>query len=578
MEDKGYRRIAIMFVFCALAGVTAACQHAGTVQEHVSENVELHEENPYKPSEEDMSDSESSEDGEPSEHDMSAADDEVAKNLLCLRDGDTKSLVGVSFGDAFDYDTYVDMGSWKEGRIYHLKDEEQEGPYFLFNGKGSGFSGLVQFGGSAGGDFLGIRLGEDSLDKIVDVLGVNTALKGEMTYSVMETWAIWDFETATLSFRMKDGIIQAVEYVAKGDIADAPELSEEETDFGRDRRETRGRAETVYNWSAYGSTLEGSYAVCDPRDVDYDENTADEFIREYLLSQGIHKEKPDKVTYDQNGDVLAECYVDEEKGEYCIILHVWGDWLVDFDSGTRRYLDALYCTTHTLSDRDICGYTIYEEDTEQGRVWERLYDNNRKKMTEVVYEYVSDIPFPFVLESWNLEETYPELLIRNQKTWFMKEAAKFDEEGRFIAYKEGVYHVYQGEYLCEPCRTVYDGQGRLKAIQEELQEEDREEDWGWWDDSIDYSGQIEIQYRDDGTVSNMEYIRPSYRYGTSDSSGSIVFDERGRMLNNEYYITHGSDNTIYLYEEDSDMPWCVIQWCCFAPGFENIYLFLSHEP
>lgn len=164
-------------------------------------------------------------------------------------------------------------------------------------------------------------------------------------------------------------------------------------------------------------------------------------------------------------------------------------------------------------------YMIREESADQGRRWERLYDNNRQKMAEVIYEYIPVMPFPLVLESWNLDAFHPRLLVRNQKTWFMEETAKFDEEGKFIAYNEGIYHVYQGEYL-----------------------------------------------------------RPYYRYGTFDSSGDIEYDEKGRMLRNEYYVTHGGDMDIYLYEEDSDMPWGVIRWCCFAPGFEDIYLFLPQEP
>ena len=72
------------------------------------------------------------------------------------------------------------------------------------------------------------------------------------------------------------------------------------------------------------------------------------------------------------------------------------------------------------------------------------------------------------------------------------------EEGKFISYDEG---VDQGEYLLGSCHTVYDEEGRLNAIQEELQKEDIEEYWGWWDESIDYSdysGQIEMQYSNDG--------------------------------------------------------------------------------
>lgn len=591
MKNRGYHRLITALVFCLLTGVTAGYERGGTAEEQIFESMESDpaadtaaakaetaedtaescEEDSRRPVEDPLPGESTS-----AEYDMPVqADDEETRNLLSLRDGDTQSLVGVSFGDVFDYDNYVDAGSRDGARMYHLKDGEAGGLYFLFNGKGNGFSGLIQFAAFTGGDFLGISVGEDSVEKIADVLGSPTALKSEKTYNGRENWAIWEFETASLSVRVKDGIIQTVEYLAKEDIADAPELPEEQTDLGRDRRETLGRVETIYNWSAYGSTSEGSYAVCDPRDVDYDENTADEFIREYLLSQGIHKEEPDRISYDQNGDVLAECYVDEEKGEYCIILHIWGNWLVDFDAGTRRYLDALYCTAHTLDEEDIYGYMIYEEDASQGRRWERLYDNNRKKMAEVIYEYISETPFPMVLASWNLDAFHPKLLIRNQKTWFFKGAAIFDKAGRFTAYDGG---VDQGEYLPDSCRTIYDEEGRLTAIQEELQEEDKEEGWGWWDESVDYSGQIEIWYRDDGTVSNMEYIRSPNRYGTFDSRGDIEYDEKGRMLSNEYYVTHGEHMDIYLYEEDSDMPWGVIRWCCSAPGFEDIYLFLPQEP
>lgn len=574
MKNKGYHLLSIVLLFCLLAGAIAACKRADTVVEHdsgadtVTTATETAEDT-TGPSEESLR--------EPVEEDWLAETDEVTVNLLRLKAGDIEPLVGVSFGDVFDYDRYVDTGSWAGTQMYRLKDAEDGNLCYLFGGKGNGFSGLVQFAGLAGGDFLGIRVGEDSVEKIADVLGAYTVEKRKSNSGTV-TWAIWDFETPTLSVRIKDNIIQTVEYLAKGDIADAPELPEEETDLGRDRQETSGRVETVYNWSACGSASEGSYAVFDPRDVDYDDNTVDEFIREYLLSQGIYKEEPDRITYDQNGDVLAECYVDEEKGEYCIILHIWGHWLGDFDAGTRRYLDALYCTTHTLGEEDIRGYMIYEEDTAGSRRRERLYDDNRQKMAEVTYEYMPQMPFPLILESWNLDSLQSGLLIRNQKTWFMRKAAGFDEEGKFIAYNEGGDGVYQGEYLCGPCRMVYDGKGRITAIQEELQEEDLEEGWRSWEEDIDFSGQIEIKYRDDGTVSSVEYFRPYYRYGTSDSSGVIEYDEQGRMLANEYYITHGSDINIYLYEDDGDMPWCMICWCSSSPGFADIYLFLPQEP
>lgn len=188
------------------------------------------------------------------------------------------------------------------------------------------------------------------------------------------------------------------------------------------------------------------------------------------------------------------------------------------------------------------------------------------------------MPFPLVTESWNLNENFiPPVLIRNQKTWFYKEQAEFDEQGKFIAYRGSIDDERGGEYLYYPCRTKYDADGRLHAIQEEQQEYDIEEGWGWRDENIDYSGQIEFSYDKNGTIKHVDYLRSFYTHGTTDSSGVIEYDEKGRMIYNNYYITHGSDAGIFLYEKDSAMPWCVFHWCSYQRGFEGIYLFLP-EP
>lgn len=542
MKDRKNRNLTIVLAICLLSAFVISCGRTDTGEE-------------------------------------SEAADEVARNLLCLRDGDTESLIGMSFGDEFDYDRYVSRASSGEGwHYYSLKGSEYDSMYFLFNGKGNGFSGLTQFGG----DFLGVAVGEDTVETLSDVLGAYT-VENKRTYNGTDTWAIWDFETATLSAKIKDGTIQTMQYLAKGDIADVPEKPEEETDFGRDRRETEGRVETVYNWRAYGSESKGPYAVYDPRsgpydDVpeEYDESTRDEFLHEYLLDQGIRKEEPDGVIYDQNGDPYVEYYVDGEDGKYCFIFHMWGNYLVDYDQGIHQYKDALYCTAYTPDEDDLFGYIIYEEDTEQNRYCERLYDRNGKKMAEAAYEYIPEMPFPLVVESWNLDSFHPKLLIRNQKTWFYMERAQFDSEGKLIAYNGRTGEGEGGEYLTYLCQATYDMDGRLTQLREEPAKEEIEEAWGWWDEAEDYSGWMKFGYSE-GVISSVDYRRTSYVYGTTDDVGHIDYDEKGRMLCNDYYITHGSDSDIYLYEGDSDMPWCVIRWCGFAPGFEDIYLFLPEE-
>lgn len=497
-----------------------------------------------------------------------------AQSLICLKNGDTESLVGLSFGDEFDYDRYVISGYSGDEARYHLKDAEYGSVHFVFNGKGNGFSGLMQFWE---GDFFGIILGEDTLETLTDVLGEPDMLEDEKNGGTTELWAIWHFETASLSARIRDGKIRTMEYCADGDIADAKEKTEAETDFGKDRSTGEGCAEVIYSWSAYGSSSEGAYAIYHPYNDDYDESGAgvDDFIHNYLLEQGIDKEKPDGVSYNQNGDTFVEYYVDREKEQYCFVVHLWGDYWVDYEKGISKYQDAVYCTAYTLDEDDKAGYLIYEQNEEKDIWHEQLYDIWGKKMAEVSYEYIPGTQFPFITESWNLNSGFfPSALIRNQKTWFYKEQAQFDKDGKFISYNGSIDEERGGEYFCYPCRTVYDTDGRLYALQEEMQVYDIENEQGWGNENIDYSGQMEFSYYEDGTIKNVDYFRSSNIHGTSDSSGYIDYDEKGRMIYNDYYITHGGDSSIFLYEDDSTMPWCVFHWCSFLPGFEGVDLFL----
>lgn len=499
-------------------------------------------------------------------------EDEVTRNLHLLQNGDTKPLVGLSFGDALDYDGYKIYG-WSGTETWYRREDCAYGDMgLIFGGKRNGFSGLIIY---SKGNFCGIILGEDTVDTFKEVLGEPDTWEEESDGYETSRWAVWNFEDAVLSVRIKGGKVRAVKYLANGDIADAKETPEAETDFGIDRRAGNGSAELVYEWSACGWNPDNGYATYHPYDDDYDMNKVDAFVQNYLQEQGIHKKTPDGVSYNQNGDLFVEYYVDKEKGQYCFIVHLWGEYWLDYNNGISQYRDAVYCTTYTLHDDDKAGYVLREQNPVQNRNRERLYDRWGKKVAEVSYEYVSQMPFPLVTESWNFTADFSSIpLIRNQKMWFYKELAQFDSDGRFFSYIDQNDATYTGEYFPYSCRTVYDTNGRLKAIQEELQEYDIEREWGQWDDSIDYSGQIAFDYHEDGTLKSADYFRSSYTHGTTDSSGNIVYDQKGRMIYNDYYITHGGDASIYVYEEDSDMPWCELHWCSYAPGFEAVYLFL----
>ena len=551
-------RMGIIMIICLLSVAVTSCKKTDTYMEipEVTEEETLHME------EETAQDTDSMF--------AESEEDTIAKNLLCLKNADTRALVGLSFGDALDYDGY-EILSRSEDEVRYRREACAYGDVGLvFGGRGNGFSGLKQYWS---GNFFGIMLGEDTIDAFTDVLGEPDTWEEEASGSETVLWAVWDFEDAMLSVRIKEGKVRAVKYLANGTIADAQEKPADETDLGRDRQTAQECVEAVYNWSAYGSDSEGAYAVYSPYDDDYDAGKVEVFVQNYLLSQGINKETPDGAVYNENGDLFVEYYVDKENAEYCFIVHLWGEYWLDYDNGISAYQDAVYCTTHTIKEEDIAGYVLCEQDTTRNTAQERLYDIWGKKVAEVSYEYIPEMPFPLVTQSWNFTAGFsPVPLIRNQKMWFYKEQAQFDAEGKFCSYASK--ESDDSEYFPYPCRTVYNTDGRLQAIQEELQEEDIEREWGWWDDDIDYSGQIAFEYDTDGTIRHAEYVRSSYTHGTTDSSGTIDYDENGRMIENDYYITHGGHTDIFLYEGDSTMPFCVFHWCSFAPGFENIYLFL----
>lgn len=499
-------------------------------------------------------------------------EDEVTRNLHLLQNGDTKSLIGLSFGDALDYDGYTICG-WSDTETWYRREDCAYGDVgLIFGGKGNGFSGLKI---SGNGNFFGIILGEDTVDTFTEVVGEPDTWEEEAYGNETLHLAVWNFEDAVLSVRIKEGKARGVEYCANKNIADAKETPETETDFRVDLMARNGSAEMVYEWSAFGQNPDNGYAMYHPYDDNYDMDQVDAFVQNYLQEQGIDKETPDGVSYNHNGDLFVEYYVDREKEQYCFIVHLWGEYWVDYQKGLSQYQDAVYCTAYTLHDDDKAGYVLREQNTVQNTNREQLYDRWGKKVASVSYEYVPRMPFPLVTESWNLTAGFSSIpLIRNQKMWFYKELAQFDADGSFVSYIGQNDKTYTGEYFPYSCRTVYDADGRLEAIQEELQEYDIERGWGWWDDSIDYSGQITFDYYEDGTLKNADYFRSSYTHGTTDSSGNIVYDQKGRMIYNNYYITHGGDASIYVYEEASNMPWCELHWCSFAPGFEAAYLFL----
>jgi hypothetical protein len=159
------------------------------------------------------------------------------------------------------------------------------------------------------------------------------------------------------------------------------------------------------------------------------------------------------------------------------------------------------------------------------------------------------------------------MLNKNQKFWFYKDYAVFDAAGKVIGYNNELQ--YPGISLNHYSEFGYDEKGRLKEIREPYNEDDNYISPAW---EVDFSGEITLDYREDNTLSSVNYGFYHFNHGTWDSSGKIRYDEKGRMIYREYYVTHGRHYCIYLYDGESTRPRAVIEFCQgVTPGDEDDY-------
>lgn len=475
----------------------------------------------------------------------------IENELRYLKQGDTKSLVGFSFGDEFDYELF-EISGFGHGEMRYRRKNSESTLNYCFDQEGNRFSGLSAFASDK--SFFGIKFDKDTLDTLIAVLGEPQVRKPDSDGGF---FAIFYFDEAYLSVKISEyGTIRYAEYMSL-------------TEFEKDFMSKYCYAEAVYNWEAvYNSRSKPTEASYHPYDDDYEESKVPAFIKNYLQTQGVVQEIPDGVAYNQQGEPLVEYYIDQDKEQYCFVVHLWGEYWVDYEAGISKYRDAIYCTTYYLDEADKLGNLIYENDSEQNSTYERAYDVQGKLMAEVSYEYFSGIPFPLITESWNLDAGYAMVkssICRGQKFWFTKEQVEFDTKGQFAGYKGNDDSEDYKNYLSSPCESTYDAEGRLKTIKEKPQ------------DDIECQGYMEFDYYENGNVKAVDYFRSPRSYGTTDSNGIIVYDEMGRMIYNNYYITHGGHVDLYLYHDDSERPWVIFNWCSFAPGFISINMFQPIE-
>lgn len=140
-----------------------------------------------------------------------------------------------------------------------------------------------------------------------------------------------------------------------------------------------------------------------------------------------------------------------------------------------------------------------------------------------------------------------------------------DEEVEGFTFRMGDGQAWE-ELDSFSCKNVYgqDGADQAEDYREEIwyTEEGRPDRYrstgliDWLDDSGERCTILELNwiYRDDGTLFCREYVHNSMLFGTTLGSMDSYYDSAERLEHESGYITHGSYESYYIYDDDGRVP------------------------
>lgn len=454
--------------------------------------------------------------------------------VTAMKSGDTESLVGVPFGEEFDYDLY------ERERDECLRKEPIYDRYlrYLFDGEGHRFSGFSI--SSSGESFLGLNLEKCPASVFVKAFGEpDTCEKTDFPRGGSMLKAGWYFEKAVLTVEDYGGYVGKIEYNALGNAADGDE-TEKKSDFEQ-RMEEKAENEQVETICEFWFEEHEKDVFYPSEDDRSGAGSAEEFVEKYLDEHGFGDQTPDSVIYDEEGSRFAESYRNDEMDQFAFVI---------YDGG------KVCCAVRKLPGTEQPGHIVYRCDENGNTVQETLYDEWGMRAADASYRYHDSVPFPFIAEGWNLRDE-GEHFCREHKMCFYEESVESVKRGRVKATGEAEEWNAK-RYFRYPCFFIYRSDGKLERIREEIPEDRFAEELLEYRES--YFGGVEFSY-DGGVLKKVEYHHSSEVYGTGDMGGTVDFDEQGRMVHNYYYVTSGCHDEFYFYHGDERKPWAVLDWC-----------------
>ncbi len=282
-----------------------------------------------------------------------------------------------------------------------------------------------------------------------------------------------------------------------------------------------------------------------------------EIVYKYLRGKNMYKEKPDGIMYRQAVPFI-EYYLDDQNNKMSFVIHIWDDYFVDSESKATVFTNAILCTTLYKDELTKIG-TLTSTYRENGTVISKqLSDLKNGELAYFEYQYVSGVPFPFIIEekiSIDDKELINSLSEVFHEYWLYKEKAIFNEMEEWIRYDGNIFlQSNDGTFEC-----LSNENGMLEKMKEPLNGSDLERK----ERPNDYrlSSEVSILYDENRKLESLNYWRSSMNYSTWYNWGTKHYDEQQRILYASYSVTHGFHDRFYLYHDTEPQPWICIEIC-----------------
>lgn len=346
----------------------------------------------------------------------------------------------------------------------------------------------------------------------------------------------------------------------------------------REETDAHTTVEAMYQYTNYNFEWTGEKRdmvmldtrSCDSLDMSVEEQ--EDFIRQYLEERGLSYDEPAGSTWEEDYDVLW--FWDDKTERLALVIWSYFTYYPDGESEAASGT-SVWCTSFLFEDMEEVG-RIARTELGENTYEEVFYDPWGEELAGMTYTCEEGIPFAMV-NAYEAEEGLgwlePFVFCRNHKFRLDEKKVLWDEEGRFAGYR-GELNIWRG-WGSDSCvfSSEYDEQGRLCAINDIWHEWDLEE-------AVlkDASGGFIFTYRENGSPLELSYWHSSITgSGTWDSSGRIYYDKLGRMAYSSHYITHGRHYRYYLYKNEEEQPWLILEFCSMAYSVDENGWGYGHE-